>query len=117
MIDPPCHHFLQALNTLTQENADYEMVAEDPQAIRYPDRAPCEDKCLALHVGNVTVTFADFTDWHQCFDYIILFCHISTVQSKHMFVNRPGTYRTVLINASLVDVSHTSACIHKRSLL
>ena len=35
-------YVLQALSTLTQECADDERV-EDPDAIRYPDRAPSED--------------------------------------------------------------------------
>ena len=42
------YYVLQALNTLTQECADDERV-EDPDAIRYPDRAPCEDSQIVKY--------------------------------------------------------------------
>ena len=37
------HPSLQDLNTLTKEGADDKQVEEDPETIRYSDRAPCED--------------------------------------------------------------------------
>ena len=37
-------YVLQALNTLTQESADDERVEDDPETIRYPERAPSEKR-------------------------------------------------------------------------
>ena len=37
-------YILQALNTLTQESADDERVEDDPETIRYPERAPSEKR-------------------------------------------------------------------------
>ena len=37
------HPSLQALNTLTQKGVDDKQVEDDPETIRYSDRAPCED--------------------------------------------------------------------------
>ena len=37
---------LQSLSTITQESANDERVEEDPETIRYPDRAPCKDGCF-----------------------------------------------------------------------
>ena len=113
------HSSLQDLNTLTKESADDKQVEEDPETIRYSDRAPCED--MYSHCTHtVPITYGTLFCCHThviCHDYssiednyALLLFQIATYacadQNKHMYVNRPDLGRSVFINASLVDVSH-----------
>ena len=103
---------LQSLTTITQESANDERVEEDPKTIRYPDRAPCKDGyciCFMLLMNCVTLVFTINISIHKSDVCTILFNGLmhsqSAVQNKHMFVYNPDSGRSVVINASLVDVS------------
>ena len=51
---------LQSLTTITQESANDERVEEDPETIRYLDRAPCKDCyciCFTLLMNCVILVF------------------------------------------------------------
>ena len=64
------HPSLQALNTLTQEGADDKQVEEDPETIRYSDRAPCEDMYShCIHTAPIaygTLNFEKSAATHTC---------------------------------------------------
>ena len=68
------HPSLQSLNTLTKEGADDKQVEEDPETIRYSDRAPCEDMYShCIHNAPIaygTLNFAISAAAHViCHDY------------------------------------------------